>query len=138
MTKRTLNLQRAMLLAAALAAVAAPASAYEMIKKGDVCSKKVVSGSWHLCGEAPYAGTLSFTNTGPHEVFVFAVSQTTPITGDPTAGQSIADGALPGASLKPGEKGNIRVGKHLELVYIARVDHMMTDRTIAITIDGVP
>jgi multiple antibiotic resistance protein len=113
------------------------AEGYVMIAAGQVCSKKVVSGSWHLCGKAPGSGTLSFTNIGPHEVFVFAVSQRTPISADPTAGQAIGDGCLPGAHLKPGESGEIRVGKNLELVYIARDDHMLTDRTIAITFGSI-
>lgn len=64
------NLFRTMLLAATLAAVAPPALAAD-IQTGDVCQKKIVPLSWHVCGAVPADGQISYVNVGIHELTVF-------------------------------------------------------------------
>jgi hypothetical protein len=146
MAKRILNLHRTLLFTAALAAVAAPALAVEPdIQKGQVCEKKVKPNSWHVCGAAPATGNITFTNTGPHDVTVFTtgplgVGDDLP-AGAPacdTAGY-VGEGKILQCSM--GIKPDARVWIAMEdyqLFYIARADHMLTDRTIAVTFDEVP
>jgi hypothetical protein len=135
---------RTMLLTAALTAVAPPALAAD-IKQGDVCEKKVVSGSWHDCGQAARAGIFGFTNVSPHKVSVFVTYEDGPQE-FPLAGKPLCEAdqrrlwAVDAAQLSthaPGEAGakEMQPGWHL---YVARCDEMLTNRTIGIQFHQVP
>jgi hypothetical protein len=134
---------RTMLLAAALAAAAAPALADD-IGQGQECRKKVASGSWHLCGAAPAAGQITYTNTGTHEVIVFTYGGTQsfpyvvrPVAGTPIVERKDVTNVDQWQKLKPGESGGLPVAES-QPVLIGRVDHMLSDRTIAVRFDDVP
>jgi hypothetical protein len=134
-----------LVLAAPRAAAPALAADPIPINQGDVCQKKIKTNSWHLCGLAPATGYLKFTNTGSHIVTVFAAASDG-IRADPNwhpidewnsrdlegAGvlHNVANKiAVNGSSIVQVAKGNT--------VYIARADHMATDRTLTVTFGSV-
>jgi hypothetical protein len=144
MAKRILNFLGTLLCTAALAAAAASSLAYEyhLIKAGEVCQKKVASGSWHLCGEVSASGTISFTNTGPHEVIVFTTGgrgvEVLPVAGIPIVNRAEDTGVAQQKTLKPDDSGSFSLTNTNPRVYIGRADHMATNRTIAITFNEAP
>jgi hypothetical protein len=139
MTKRIRCLHRTLLFTAALAATTAPAFA-DNLQPGQVCEKKVASGSWHECGAAPSAGTISYTNTGTHDVVVFTTGPDG-VSAHPIAGaaaclddQNYDSSMLNCGSQKPGERGSVAMESG-QRFYIGRADQQLTERTIAVTLD---
>jgi hypothetical protein len=147
MIRRMLKLQGPMLFTAALAAATTAALAAEPIpiKAGDVCEKKVAANSWHVCGAAPGTGQMTVANTGVHQVTVFT-------TGPDGVQEDVSD--KPIGSWEQGyldQAGVVTIERDLptreawqtdvekgQLVYIARSDHMVTQRTITVQFTAAP
>ena len=117
--------------------------AAEDIAVNDVCQKKIAEASWHLCGSAPADGQISFDNVAPHEAMVFTTPsegiQCTPdglLKGDRVGDCNILHFAQPNP-LPTAEAGQVQVSRG-DLVYLARADQQLSDRTLAIKFTAVP
>jgi hypothetical protein len=109
------------------------------IKVGDICQKKIGGLSWHLCGAAPADGQIYYGSAGPHELDVFTTGSAgipcppgtngLPITRSKTACDILQIGQP--RPLHTFEAGSIKVSQG-DLIYIARADRLLSDRTLAI------
>jgi hypothetical protein len=131
---------------AAITAAARPAAAAEQIYTGQVCSDKVWYDRSHLCGIAPAAGVLTFTNIGVHLVAVF----TLPDWVDTSAWDGSIHGRLgaaglvaPISSLNIVENVPVNGSAFISInpgdrVYVGRSDGTLSNRTITVRFDEVP
>jgi hypothetical protein len=151
MTKGILCFFGALLLTAALTVPSGAGSAQE-IASGMLCSNKVAANSWHVCGAVPfnedgtiYEGPITFEAAGSHEVTVFttgAIGIKSSVEGVPVGKWSAFELSEAGVkqiqrSLRPQELGQVEVQTG-DLVYVARADHMVTDRTVGVVFLDVP
>jgi Fibronectin type III domain len=146
-----LNLFGALLFTASVTVLGGAAMAQD-IASGMLCSRKVAANSWHVCGAVPfkedgtrYEGPITYEAAGSHEVTVFttgAIGIQSSVDGLPIGKWSAFDLSEAGVeqiqrSLRPGELGQIEVSTG-DLVYVARADHMVTDRTVGVVFLDVP
>jgi Fibronectin type III domain len=112
----------------------------EDIKAGDICEKTVVALSWHLCGAAPAAGQITVDNTGPHGVTVFTTAaegiRCSATNDDPIRDWKESERTRCGLlqvspEMDPFDQFTFQVSAG-DLVYIARIDKFLSDRTLAI------
>jgi Fibronectin type III domain len=151
MAKRLLNLYGTILFTAALTVLSGAGRAQD-IASGMLCSKKVAANSWYVCGAVPfkkdgtiYEGPITYEGAGSHEVTVFitgAIGIQGAVEGVPVAEYSPLELSEHGIkqiqrSLRPDDVGKIEVSTG-DLVYVARRDHMLTDRTVGVLFLDVP
>ncbi len=121
---------------AAITLVAAPAWA-DTFGSGDVCTKVFVN-SVHLCGTAPGAGTLKFTNDGVHIVAVFTIAagtNTVAWDGSVNGAEQFARQFVDDIPLKAQVQIPVVTG---DRIWIGRADHTISYRTISVRFDDVP
>jgi hypothetical protein len=151
MTKWSLNLFRTLLFTAVVTVLSGAGLAQD-IASGMLCSNKVAANSWHVCGAVPfnedgtvYEGPITYEGAGSHEVTVFttgAIGIQSSVDGRPIGKWSpfeLSEARVEQIqrSLRPGELGQIEVATG-DLVYVARADHMVTDRPVGVVFLDVP
>jgi Fibronectin type III domain len=118
----------------------------EPIAAGEVCQKKVAAASWHVCGAVPADGSIGYTNTGIHDVTVFTTGSHgiqcnpgVPVNQLDQAGLESCEilQIQEADPLVPGAGESMSVSKD-QLVYIARAEALISDRTLAIQFEEVP
>ena len=108
------------------------------IRTGDVCKAKVFVNSVHLCGTAPGAGTLKFTNDGVHIVAVFTIAagtNTVAWDGSVNGAEQFASQFIDDIPVKAQVQIPVVTG---DRIWIGRADHTISNRTISVLFDDVP